>query len=252
MREALQAAGLVDRPRVTWRHGRYIGYLEGHIEQGGTLESENLKIGIVIAIVSMRWYRIIFVGQQNHAGTTRMEHRRDAGVALAKFQVAMEHRFSEACGPWTVWTTDHIKPEPGAAAIIPGRAEMMLNVRDKNPDVLARLEEVIRRMVDEFNANGPCRVTLEHIRTAPPIIMDANIQQAIEDASVDFAAGEYLRMPSGAGHDAQSLSAVMPVGMLFVPSIGGISHHWTENTSDTDIVRGAQVFVDAARRLLTQ
>jgi N-carbamoyl-L-amino-acid hydrolase len=80
--------------------------------------------------------------------------------------------------------------------------------------------------------------------------MDVSFQQAIEQAGAACAGGKSLRMPSGAGHDAQVLAAVMPAGMLFVPSIGGISHHWTENTADADIVTGAEVFVDACRRLL--
>ena len=81
-------------------------------------------------------------------------------------------------------------------------------------------------------------------------MMDGSFQDAIEAASASFASGKSLRMPSGAGHDAQFLSTIMPAGMLFVPSIGGISHHWTENTADADIVTGAEVFVDACRRLL--
>ena len=91
---------------------------------------------------------------------------------------------------------------------------------------------------------------MERIRTGAPAKMDAAIQNAFEAASAAFAGGKSIRMPSGAGHDAQVLATVMPSGMLFVPSIGGISHHWTENTADADIVTGAEVFVDACRRLL--
>jgi beta-ureidopropionase / N-carbamoyl-L-amino-acid hydrolase len=80
--------------------------------------------------------------------------------------------------------------------------------------------------------------------------MDASFQQAIEAAGAAFADGMSIRMPSGAGHDAQVLATIMPAGMLFVPSIGGISHHWSENTGNADIVTGAEVFVDACRRLL--
>jgi N-carbamoyl-L-amino-acid hydrolase len=83
-------------------------------------------------------------------------------------------------------------------------------------------------------------------------MMDANFQQAIEDASASLAGGKSLRMPSAAGHDAQVLASIMPAGMMFVPSIGGISHHWRENTADADIVTGAQVFVDACRKLLAR
>ncbi|MGE5156909.1 MAG: M20/M25/M40 family metallo-hydrolase, partial [Gemmatimonas sp.] len=123
-------------------------------------------------------------------------------------------------------------------------------IRDDDPAVVARLEAALHSMAEEVNAQGRCSVTIECIRTGTPAIMVAAFQQAIEDAGKSFAGGKSLRMPSGAGHDAQVLATIMPAGMLFVPSIGGISHHWRENTADEDIVIGAQVFVDACRRLL--
>jgi beta-ureidopropionase / N-carbamoyl-L-amino-acid hydrolase len=129
---------------------------------------------------------------------------------------------------------------------------MLFQIRDDDPAVIARLEELLNSMAAEVNAQSRCTVAVERIRTGTPARMDASFQQAIEAASTAFADGKSLRMPSGAGHDAQILSTVMPAGMLFVPSIGGISHHWTENTADADIVTGAEVFVDACRRLLAQ
>src|ERR1700676_433072 len=107
-------------------------------------------------------------------------------------------------------------------------------------------------MAAEVTAQGRCSVKLERLRTGAPAMMDATFQRAIEAASADFAGGRSIRMPSGAGHDAQVLATIMPAGMLFVPSIGGISHHWSENTGDADIVMGAQVFVDVCRRLLAE
>jgi N-carbamoyl-L-amino-acid hydrolase len=123
-------------------------------------------------------------------------------------------------------------------------------MRDDDPGVIERLENLLCSMAAEVTAQGRCGVAVECIRTGAPAIMDASFQQAIEAASLAFAGGRSLRMPSGAGHDAQVLATIMPSGMLFVPSIGGISHHWTENTADADIVTGAEVFVDACRRLL--
>src|SRR3979411_2906201 len=102
------------------------------------------------------------------------------------------------------------------------------------------------------SAQGRGSVQVERIRTGAPAMMDGAIQQAIEAAGLAFAGGRSVRMPSGAGHDAQVLATIMPAGMLFVPSIGGISHHWSENTSDADIVTGAQVFVETCRRLLAK
>ena len=250
MRQALRDAGLAGRARVQAERGRHIGYLEAHIEQGETLESGRLSIGVVTSIVGIWQYRITFTGEQNHAGTTRMGVRKDAGVALARFCVDIDDRFPAACGPRTVWTTGRITLDPGAPSIIPGSAEMLFQIRDDDPDVIGRLEDLLRSMAADVSAQGRCSVAVERIRTGAPAMMDTAFQQAIEAASVAFAGGKSIRMPSGAGHDAQILATIMPAGMLFVPSIGGISHHWSENTDDADILTGAQVFVDACRRLL--
>jgi N-carbamoyl-L-amino-acid hydrolase len=250
MRDALRDVGLAGRPRVTAERGRHIGYLEAHIEQGETLESEGLAIGVVTSIVGIWQYQISFTGEQNHAGTTRMGVRKDAGVALARFCVAIDDRFPTLCGPRTVWTTGRITLDPGAPSIIPGRAEMLFQIRDDDPGVIDRLEDLLRTMAAEVTAQGRCSVNLERLRTGAPAMMDGLFQQTIEAASASFAGGKSIRMPSGAGHDAQILATIMPTGMLFVPSIGGISHHWSENTDDADIVTGAQVFVETCRRLL--
>jgi N-carbamoyl-L-amino-acid hydrolase len=252
MRDALSNAGLAGRPRVHAERGRHIGYLEAHIEQGETLERDDLKIGVVTSIVGIWQYRISFIGEQNHAGTTRMDIRKDAGLALAKFCVAIDERFPKACGPRTVWTTGRITLDPGAPSIIPGHAEMLFQMRDDDPAVIARLENVLQGMADEVTRRGPCSVTVECMRTGAPAMMDQAFQDAIEAASATFANGKSVRMPSGAGHDAQILATIMPAGMLFVPSIRGISHHWSENTADADIVTGAEVYVEACRRLLAK
>jgi N-carbamoyl-L-amino-acid hydrolase len=246
MRDALRDAGLAGKPRATAERGRHIGYLEAHIEQGRTLEGGGLKIGIVTSIVGIWQYRIAFTGEQNHAGTTRMELRRDAGLALAKFCVAIDDRFPALCGPRTVWTTGRITLDPGAPSIIPGAADMLFQIRDEDPRVIERLETLLREMAAELTAQGSCAVAIERLRTGAPAMMDAALQDAIEAASKTFAGGKSMRMPSGAGHDAQILATIM----LFVPSIGGISHHWTENTDGADIVTGAEVFVETCRRLL--
>jgi N-carbamoyl-L-amino-acid hydrolase len=250
MREALRDVGLAGRPRAGAERGRHIGYLEAHIEQGRTLESGGLAIGVVTSIVGIWQYRITFSGEQNHAGTTRMDVRKDAGLALARFCVAIDDRFPTLCGPRTVWTTGRIALDPGAPSIIPGGAEMLFQIRDEDPAVIGRLEDLLRSMATEVTAQGRCSVAVERIRTGVRAMMDATFQQAIEAASLALAGGRSVRMPSGAGHDAQILATIMPAGMLFVPSIGGISHHWSENTDDADIVTGAKVYVEACRRLL--
>jgi N-carbamoyl-L-amino-acid hydrolase len=252
MRQALAGAGLAGRARITAERGRHIGYLEAHIEQGERLETSGLKIGIVTSIVGIWQYRITFTGEQNHAGTTRMEIRKDAGLALAKFCVAIDETFPDICGSRTVWTTGRITLDPGAPSIIPGRAEMLFQIRDDGVAVIERLEARLHSMADDFTARGPVGVSIERIRTGAPALMNADFQDAIEAASRIFANGKSVRMPSGAGHDAQVLATIVPSAMLFVPSIGGISHHWTENTADADIITGAEVFVETCARLLAR
>ena len=250
MRDALRDVGLAGRPRARAEPGRHVGYIEAHIEQGETLESGGLKIGVVTSIVGIWQYRITFSGEQNHAGTTRMADRKDAGLALVRFSVAIDDRLPALCSPRTVWTTGRITLDPGAPSIIPGRAEMLFQMRDDDPAVIARLEDLLQSMAAEVNAQGPCSVAIERIRTGAPAMMNAGFQQAIEAASLDFASGRSVRMHSAAGHDAQILATIMPAGMMFVPSIGGISHHWSENTDDADVVTGAHVYLETCRRLL--
>ena len=129
---------------------------------------------------------------------------------------------------------------------------MLFQIRDDDPAVIDRLEHLLQSMAAAVSRAGPLQ---RRGRASPyrhPAMMDATFQHAIEAASAAFAGGRSVRMPSSAGHDAQVLATIMPAGMLFVPSIGGISHHWSENTDDADIVTGAQVFVEACRRLLAE
>src|ERR1700681_4098810 len=152
MREALRDVGLAGRARARAERGRHIGYLEAHIEQGRTLENGGLAIGVVTSIVGIWQYRITFSGEQNHAGTTRMDMRRDAGLALARFCVDIDDRLPALCSPRTVWTTGRITLDPGAPSIIPGRAEMLFQIRDDDPGVVDRLEDSLRTMAAEVTA----------------------------------------------------------------------------------------------------
>ncbi len=249
LRAALSEAGLAGKARIAFEPGRYAGYLEAHIEQGDDLEARKLKIGVVTSIVGIWQYRVRFEGVQNHAGTTRMAIRKDAGLAAAKLAVAIDGAFPTVCAARSVWTVGRISLEPGAGSIIPGGAEMLIQFRDADPEVLKRLEATLEGLVAESNA-GPCTAVLHNMSRSVPKVMEARFQAALEAAAEVHAPGLHQRMPSGAGHDAQMLAKVMPSAMLFVPSIGGISHHWSEDTSDEDIVIGGAVMVDAARALL--
>jgi beta-ureidopropionase / N-carbamoyl-L-amino-acid hydrolase len=249
LRDALRQAGFSGSPRQKMDTSRYRGYLEAHIEQGADLEDHHLRLGIVTAIVGSRRFKIHFEGQQNHAGTTRMAVRRDAGVALVKLVAAIEARFPAIAGPRTVWTTGDIKLDPGAASIVPGGAELVFQFRDTDPAILDALDATMTELLEEA-AKGPCKVSVIYHGSTTPSAMDPGFQSALREAAQRHAPGLHQSMPSGAGHDAQIISQMLPSAMLFVPSIGGISHHYSENTRDEDIVLGCQVFCDAAESIL--
>ena len=249
MRDALASAGLAGTARAHFAPGRYRGYIEAHIEQGDDLEARALKIGVVSSIVAIWSYRINIAGVQNHAGTTRMAIRRDAGLAAAKLAVAIDQRFPEICAARSVWTVGRITLDPGAGSIIPGAADMVFQFRDVDIDALRRMEAALETLVAEAN-QGPCEVVLTSISKSTPSLMADDLQAALARAAERHAPGLWQTMPSGAGHDAQFLARVMPAAMLFVPSIGGISHHWSENTEDADIVLGCQVMASAVAEIL--
>ena len=249
LRDALARAGLAGKPRRQVEPGRYKGFVEAHIEQGDTLESAGQPIGVVTAIVAIWQYRITATGQQNHAGTTSMARRRDAGLALVRLLAEIDRRFPALAGPRSVWTTGRIELEPGAPSIIPGRGSLLLQMRDADSAVLERFQGELYRLVEIANRDGRCPIEVEVMSQSRPAAMDTSFQDALERSAEAHRPGSALRMPSGAGHDAQYLARVMPAAMMFVPSIGGISHHWTENTSDEDIKFGAKIYCDAVSNL---
>jgi N-carbamoyl-L-amino-acid hydrolase len=167
-----------------------------------------------------------------------------------RLAAAIDRRFPEVAGPRSVWTTGRITLDPGAPSVIPGAAEMLFQFRDVEPERLAVMERALETLVAEANAQGPCRCELETISHNPPHAMSPIFQDALESAAERHAPKLHLRLPSAAGHDAQVFARHIPAGMLFVPSIGGISHHFAEDTKEEDIVLGCQAFADGAERIL--
>ena len=249
--DAMHAAGVTGVSPARLEPQRYVGYLEAHIEQGPYLEEQGNKIGVVTSIVGIRGCRILFHGQQNHAGTTPMPRRKDAGVALIDFAYNLRQAFQDIAGPTTVWTIGRVAFSPGAASIIPGEAEMILQYRDPDAARLDQLEHCVQALADAANRTGPVAVTVTPNR-APikPTIMDASLQQHIAEAAERHAPGAWVHIPSAAGHDPMVLGDHLPCGMLFIPSIGGISHDFAEDSHAADIVLGCQVLADAAAAII--
>jgi beta-ureidopropionase / N-carbamoyl-L-amino-acid hydrolase len=249
--DALITAGIAGRPRASFEKARHVAYLEPHIEQGGRLEASGKVIGVVTTIVGIRELRVRFSGQRNHAGTTPMSIRRDAGAALMAFAARLDCEFRKVADPNTVWTVGRIDLDPGSLSVVPGKADMYLQFRDANPKRLQTMEAKLAELVRAADAAGPVRVNLEIFDEAvEPVTMDEGLQEHIARAAEAVAPGQWIRMPSGAGHDAQVIASRMPSCMLFVPSIGGVSHDFIEDTAEQHIAIGCQVAATAAASIL--
>lgn len=250
LRAALAEAGLAGRPRPAIEPDRYGAALELHIEQGTQLEAADLRVGIVEGIVGIRQWRITVEGQQDHTGGTTMRERRDAGLTAVRLLAAIDAAFPLVCGERSVWTTGRIVLEPNLPQIIPGRAEIRFSFRDLSPEIMARMEERLRGLVTESNRRERCPTRMEPVGHTAPAACDPGVRAAFRAAAEALCPGAWTEMPSGAIHDSQVLASKLPVGMLFVPSIGGISHHWAEDTKRDDLVLGLEVLAEGAQRFL--
>jgi N-carbamoyl-L-amino-acid hydrolase len=230
-------------------HDRFSGFLEMHIEQGPALDQGAGRIGVVTDIVGIRDMRITFTGQQNHAGTTPMALRADAFQALSAFNTALNERFANVVTPQTVWTIGHVSLHPNASSVVPGQAVFSMQWRDGDADRLGRMAAIIRDTAEEVAAARGMAVELGPVLGIEPQAMDGRMQGALAEAAEALAPGEWQKMPSGALHDAANLAPLMPTGMLFVPSIGGISHDFAEDTDEADLVLGLRVLARAVQSL---
>ena len=251
--QAIAAAGLSDEAPARLEPARHAAYLEAHIEQGPTLEAEGRRIGVVSAIVGSRTLWLGFTGQQNHAGTTPMPLRKDAGAALLDFAQEAKARLARLAGERTVFTVGRVTFDPGADSIIPGRAEMSLQFRDPLESRLDEMEAAVRALVADYDERGPVSVRVEPSSSnTEGATMDEGLRAHIAAAAERHAPSAWLHMPSGAGHDAQVFARRVPAAMLFIPSIGGVSHDFAEDTAESDIVLGCQVLATAAAGILNE
>jgi N-carbamoyl-L-amino-acid hydrolase len=222
-------------------------YLELHVEQGPVLERAGVRIGVVTSIVGSRSFSLVFRGEANHAGTTPMDARRDAGLAAAGFAVAVENvvrRDFDGC----VATVGGMRFEPGAFNIVPGVARVSLELRAPEPALLGRLEDALLERARDAAAAREVELDVEPVGRWEPTALDPEACDAVEQAAADLGL-TWMRLPSGAGHDAQALAGVTRAGMVFVPSAGGVSHDPRELTLWDDCVNGAAVLLGAALAL---
>ncbi len=232
---------------VVRKKGDLAAYLELHIEQGGVLHSERIDIGIVEGIVSINWWDVTIEGFANHAGTTPMNQRRDALLAAAKYIEAVNRVVTSIPGRH-VGTVGKIQAYPGAYNVIPGKVTTSLGLRDldaaKLPMVFARIQTEVRQIE---SATGT-KFEFKQINSTPPAPTDARLRRAIDESAKELGLTTKL-MPSGAGHDAQEIANICPVGMIFVPSRDGISHSPREFSEPEDIANGANVLLHSVLKL---
>lgn len=219
-------------------------YIELHIEQGPVLEREGVAIGAVENLQGISWQRITLDGVANHAGTTPMTMRSDAGAAAASVITFLQER-ARASKTGTVATVGTIAFEPNAINVIPARSVFTIDLRD--PDE-ASLKAHERALADYLRTLDGITVSIERLARFEPVVFDQGLVREIEAAAT--ARGHTVRrMTSGAGHDAQMMARIAPAAMIFVPSIGGISHNPKELTPEADLVAGANVLLDVVRRM---
>jgi len=223
------------------------GYLELHIEQGPVLERAGVDIGVVTGIIGSASFSVVFEGDARHAGTTPMDARRDAAVGASAFVLGVRETVITRF-PGCVATVGNIETEPGSFNVVPGRALLRLECRSLDRAEQDALEQALTARAHAEAERYGLGVTVERLGRWEPEPTDEEIRAAFEKAATELGLTS-LRMPSGAGHDAQALAAITRSGMVFVPSVGGVSHDPSELTRWEDCVNGANVLLNATVEL---
>ncbi|HEU0173141.1 MAG TPA: Zn-dependent hydrolase [Blastocatellia bacterium] len=233
--------GMVRKP------GDVAAYLELHIEQGGVLYSEKISIGVVEGIVGVNWWDVTIEGFANHAGATPMNQRRDAMIAAAKYVEAVNRVVTSVPGR-QVGTVGKIQAFPGAYNVIPGKVTTSLDLRDLDAAKTKMLFEKIRLEVEQIEKTTGTKFEFKQTNSTPPAPTDIRVRRVIDEAAKRLGFTTKF-MPSGAGHDAQEMAHLAPVGMIFIPSVDGISHSPREFSRPEDITNGTNVLLHALLNL---
>ncbi len=244
MAEGIKAiGGNPDNIESCVRHkGDMHAWLELHIEQGGILEREGLKIGVVEGIVGLRHWIVTLEGFANHAGTTPMNMRQDALLAASKFIIAVNEVVNSVEGNH-VGTVGKISAQPGAYNVIPGKVVLGLEIRDLSDDKIDMLFAQMEKRAATIANESKVKINFELQPNASiPALTNKALQQTINNASKELGLTTKF-MQSGAGHDSQEIAVIAPSAMIFIPSIGGISHSPKEFSTTLDIANGANVLL---------
>jgi N-carbamoyl-L-amino-acid hydrolase len=232
---------------VVRKKGDLAAYVELHIEQGGILHQEKINIGVVEGIVGVNWWDVTIEGFANHAGTTPMNARRDALLAAAKYIEAVNRVVTSVAGR-QVGTVGRIQAFPGAYNVVPGKVTTSLGLRDLDAAKVQMLFEKIQAGAREIEKATGTKFEFKQVNATPPAPTDARIRRVIDESAKQLGFTTKL-MPSGAGHDAQEIANLCPVGMIFVPSRDGISHSPREFSTPEDIANGTNVLLHTLIKL---
>jgi N-carbamoyl-L-amino-acid hydrolase len=223
--------------------GDIAAYLELHPEQGGVLDRAGTDVGIVQGIVGISHYEIELIGFPNHAGTTPMDQRQDAMLAASEIVLAVNSEVRSVEGSH-VGTVGRLSVEPNAPNVVPGRVTLTVEIRDLSNDTIDMLWGRILSRAEEIAQDYGVSLNQERSTRVDPAMADPDVQAVIAEAASTLNLSARA-MPSGAGHDAQVLAGIGPMGMIFVPSVDGISHSPLEFTGPEDVKNGANLLLQS-------
>ena len=233
---------------VTKSSNDYHAFVELHIEQGNILNKNNIDIGVVTGIVGLKWWDVTITGFANHAGTTPMDERKDPMIAAADFILLVKNIINEIPGN-QVGTVGKIEAYPGAPNVIPGEVKLSLEIRDLDESKIDFLFREIEKKAKIIASNNETTISFSSIDiNASPALMNKQIQSLIINAANELNYS-FKKMPSGAGHDAQDMAIIVPSGMIFIPSVDGISHSPKEFSSDESVYKGANILLNTILKL---
>ena len=236
--EALEASGYKGDEKNRINPKEYKAFLELHIEQGPVLEASKKDIGVVEGVAGMVNYEFEFTGQAGHAGTVPQKMRKDALLAACE-AILYLHRELDKLDGKLVYTTGRINCQPNVHTIIPDHVKFTLDARHQDPKVVEQVVEIIKNIPVEF---AGCKVDYEELWSRKTVSFNKELVDLVEK-NANIYKYSNMRMYSGPGHDAQFAADMMPVTMIFVPSIGGHSHCEIEKTSLDNCVKGANVLL---------
>ncbi len=238
-------AGIVPLPAVTPH-----AFVELHIEQGPVLANEGVRIGVVESVQGISWQEITIIGQSNHAGTTPMRFRHDAAYVAARIVVAVRD-IVKTMGGDQVGTVGAVTLQPNLVNVIAASALLTVDLRNTDESLLQHAERQLAAVLDSLEGAEDVTISRRPLARFEPVVFSPRVVDLIERTARQFALST-RRMPSGAGHDAQMLSRVCPAAMIFVPSVGGLSHNPAELTHPDDLEAGANVLLHTVLALASE